>query len=247
MRRFLVCSLVLASMATATPALALTKAQTREVQEKLSLLGYEPGPIDGLYGKKSRNAVRAFQKDAAIGVDGIVGKQTLRALEEGVAGINLGPDKRFASGGGNIDIYEGVLSERLSKGSVDLASRFGKLTISKTNKAGAYTVSFNGEVFATSPKGTGLPRISHTIEVPGTDVVLLTARTSNKDCRVKNIVLAVNEDGTTLPPTEIGNCEVALNGRVQDRQVVFSLPPKNVESWRLTESWVFENGTIEKR
>lgn len=244
MRRFLVCTLMLALVISAAPALALSKAKTRDVQEKLTLLGYEPGPIDGIYGRKSRAAVVAFQKDAEIGVDGIVGKQTLAALDERIATMNLEPSTN--SGSGNLDIYEGVLSDRLGQGSVDLPSRYGKLTLTKA-RAGVYNMEFNGQTFAISSKGTGLPRISRTFEVPGSDVVLLTARSGDKNCSVKNFVLVANQDGTAQAPIEIGNCESALNGRVQDRQVVFSFPPKNVESWRLAESWVYENGGVERR
>jgi peptidoglycan hydrolase-like protein with peptidoglycan-binding domain len=40
------------------------------VQERLTDLGYEAGPIDGLMGPKTRGAIRAFQKDAGLPVTG---------------------------------------------------------------------------------------------------------------------------------------------------------------------------------
>ena len=35
---------------------------TREIQEALTALGYEPGPIDGIYGPKTKRAIQAFER-----------------------------------------------------------------------------------------------------------------------------------------------------------------------------------------
>jgi peptidoglycan hydrolase-like protein with peptidoglycan-binding domain len=50
------------------------------VQAALVNLGYDPGEIDGKDGPKTRAAVRAFQQATGIGVDGIAGPVTKRAL-----------------------------------------------------------------------------------------------------------------------------------------------------------------------
>jgi peptidoglycan hydrolase-like protein with peptidoglycan-binding domain/DNA invertase Pin-like site-specific DNA recombinase len=52
----------------------------RVVQRRLRRLGWQPGPVDGLYGPRTRAAVTRFQSAARVGVDGIVGPQTRRAL-----------------------------------------------------------------------------------------------------------------------------------------------------------------------
>jgi peptidoglycan hydrolase-like protein with peptidoglycan-binding domain len=49
-------------------------------QSALQVLGYDPGVADGLDGPKTQAAVKAFQTDAEIGVDGIVGPETRGAL-----------------------------------------------------------------------------------------------------------------------------------------------------------------------
>lgn len=54
--------------------------QTRELQIALKAHGFDPGPIDGLPGRRTTAAVRAFQAAHGLTVDGIVGPQTLRAL-----------------------------------------------------------------------------------------------------------------------------------------------------------------------
>lgn len=52
----------------------------RAVQQALSFLGYSPGPIDGIFGPLTDEAVRNFQSDQRIAVDGIVGPETIAAL-----------------------------------------------------------------------------------------------------------------------------------------------------------------------
>lgn len=53
---------------------------TRGVQSALAALGYDPGPIDGVMGPRTRAAVMAFQRDAGLVVDGVVGPATRGAL-----------------------------------------------------------------------------------------------------------------------------------------------------------------------
>ncbi len=52
----------------------------RQVQTMLKNAGYDPGQLDGIYGKKTERAVKRFQKDHRLKVDGIVGKMTYQAL-----------------------------------------------------------------------------------------------------------------------------------------------------------------------
>jgi len=53
----------------------------RLLQSKLESLGYDVGPIDGIFGPQTEQAVREFQKDNDLVVDGIVGEETFAALE----------------------------------------------------------------------------------------------------------------------------------------------------------------------
>lgn len=54
--------------------------EVRQIQTRLKELGYNPGTIDGIYGKNTQNAVKSFQRDKGLSVDGIAGSQTLKAL-----------------------------------------------------------------------------------------------------------------------------------------------------------------------
>jgi len=53
----------------------------KELQSRLESLGYNVGPIDGIFGPLTERAVRKFQKDNGLVVDGIVGQETFAALE----------------------------------------------------------------------------------------------------------------------------------------------------------------------
>lgn len=45
-------------------------AAVSRVQAGLSRLGYNPGPIDGVMGPKTRSAIESYQRDHALVVDG---------------------------------------------------------------------------------------------------------------------------------------------------------------------------------
>jgi g-D-glutamyl-meso-diaminopimelate peptidase len=50
------------------------------LQTALSRAGFSPGVIDGIYGTRTQNAVRAFQVSVGLTADGVAGPQTNRAL-----------------------------------------------------------------------------------------------------------------------------------------------------------------------
>ena len=54
--------------------------QVRVVQRTLGRLGWQPGPVDGLYGPRTEAAVTRFQAAAKVAADGIVGPRTRQAL-----------------------------------------------------------------------------------------------------------------------------------------------------------------------
>ena len=54
----------------------LSLRSTLEIQQFLSNNGFNPGPIDGQSGPKTKNAITLFQKENGLLADGIVGNQT---------------------------------------------------------------------------------------------------------------------------------------------------------------------------
>ena len=55
-------------------------------QDDLNTLGYRTGGLDGVYGEQTYNAVRRYQSSRGLAVDGIIGCNTWRSLQENVVG-----------------------------------------------------------------------------------------------------------------------------------------------------------------
>lgn len=54
-----------------------------EVQKALLSAGFDPGPLDGVAGPRTRKAIRAFQRRMKLRADGIAGPRTQAALAGG--------------------------------------------------------------------------------------------------------------------------------------------------------------------
>ena len=52
------------------------------IQGMLDLLGYDPGAIDGYFGRRTEEAVLDFQEDYGLKVTGVVDDKTQRALSD---------------------------------------------------------------------------------------------------------------------------------------------------------------------
>lgn len=55
--------------------------RVREIQRALKLAGFNPGPIDGKLGPRTRGAIKDFQTAKGLAADGKVGPNTWRKLE----------------------------------------------------------------------------------------------------------------------------------------------------------------------
>jgi hypothetical protein len=63
-----------------------TGAQVKILQRALTALGFSPGKADGDYGPSTQSAVESFQASKKLAEDGVVGQQTLAALQKALAG-----------------------------------------------------------------------------------------------------------------------------------------------------------------
>jgi hypothetical protein len=62
-----------------------TGSQVKLLQQALATLGFSPGKPDGVYGPSTQNAVERFQVSQNLPEDGIVGPQTLAAIQQQLA------------------------------------------------------------------------------------------------------------------------------------------------------------------
>jgi peptidoglycan hydrolase-like protein with peptidoglycan-binding domain len=79
-----------------------------EVQQKLNALGYAPGKLDGQYGAATAGAVRAFQRDHQLEVDGVVGSNTQALLQTAVVPPTPVPNVRKASTLGQLALAQSL-------------------------------------------------------------------------------------------------------------------------------------------
>ena len=75
-------------------------SKVKEIQQKLNELGFSVGAVDGIFGSKTLQAVKNFQKSRGLVVDGIVGNATSKAL-----GISLSSGSGGNSNYGGGDVY----------------------------------------------------------------------------------------------------------------------------------------------
>ena len=73
------------------------------IQDKLSRWGYYSGKVDGVYGSKTVEAVKYFQRKNGLAVDGKCGPKTLAAL-----GINVSATNQSTSG--DVDLLARLIS-----------------------------------------------------------------------------------------------------------------------------------------
>jgi peptidoglycan hydrolase-like protein with peptidoglycan-binding domain len=57
-----------------------------EVQQKLKILGFYSGILDGINGSRTKAAVKKFQTSRCLRVDGIIGSQTKREIDRAYNG-----------------------------------------------------------------------------------------------------------------------------------------------------------------
>ena len=80
-----------------------TGSTVTTIQKKLSRWGYYSGKVDGVYGSKTVEAVKYFQRKNGLSVDGKCGPKTLAAL-----GINVSTTNQSTSG--DVDLLARLIS-----------------------------------------------------------------------------------------------------------------------------------------
>ena len=72
--------------ASANPSASYDGATVRDIQAGLQRLGYDPGPADGRFGAKTESAIRQYQQDAGLPVDGQPTASLLQNIRSRIAG-----------------------------------------------------------------------------------------------------------------------------------------------------------------
>jgi peptidoglycan hydrolase-like protein with peptidoglycan-binding domain len=98
MLRILAVSAVVLCFWIAPAIAAQTSASVREAQQALKDKGFDPGPIDGIDGPRTRHAVRSYQHQQKLTADGRLNAETLASL-----GVNAGAGTEMHAAGETIE------------------------------------------------------------------------------------------------------------------------------------------------
>lgn len=110
---FIVVSFLLVGLvAASTPLLAADSI--RDVQARLQEKGFDPGPVDGMMGPKTREAIRAFQTANGLPATGRLDEETQKKL-----GVEL--TEIVVPAGTRMQVW---LNDRLSSGTARVGDRF---------------------------------------------------------------------------------------------------------------------------
>ena len=135
MRKLLVTPFIAVGIFVLQPlGLAQTHTTVRGAQQALKDKGFDPGPVDGIIGARTRAAVKSYQEKNSLTPDGRLGPQTLTSLgvenakagtEMKTAGTNV--KESYSSGGKEIGQGGKALGSDVKHGEVvDGAKTFGK-------------------------------------------------------------------------------------------------------------------------
>lgn len=91
-----------------------------ELQGRLQFLGFYKGKIDGIFGKQTEQAVRTFQSQFGIKVDGIAGPETKRKLWLATRNWNPGGNEQQQQNAANRTPAPGANRLGLSQNDLDL-------------------------------------------------------------------------------------------------------------------------------
>jgi peptidoglycan hydrolase-like protein with peptidoglycan-binding domain len=119
---------------SAVPVLAQASQEVRQVQQALSSKGFDPGQIDGIYGPNTAKALRQFQRQENLKVNGEIDASTLSHL-----GIQPTPMQHFSSSTDSTSQYKKAGSH-YSKGGKELVKKGSK------GYVGAGAASFGKQV-----------------------------------------------------------------------------------------------------
>ena len=76
--------------------------EVKQIQQKLKNWGYYKGAVDGIYGSKTLEAVKYFQRKNGLTIDGIAGEKTLAAL--GISGASNSSSSSTNSNSNNVTL-----------------------------------------------------------------------------------------------------------------------------------------------
>ena len=134
-----------------------TGDEVKQIQTKLKRWGYYNGNIDGIYGSKTVEAVKYFQRKNGLTVDGIAGNNTLNAM--GIYGSSNSSTSNSSSNSSNLNLLSHLIygeargepySGQVAVGAVIMnrvkSSSFPNTIAGVIYQSGAFTAVSDGQI-----------------------------------------------------------------------------------------------------
>jgi peptidoglycan hydrolase-like protein with peptidoglycan-binding domain len=94
----------------------ISEANRRPIQEALSGLGYYKGPVDGIFGRGTRTAIRHFQRDIKAAATGhLTADETNRLVTTAAETTSPCADRRPAAGRRPFSVRKPCLADGMAQ------------------------------------------------------------------------------------------------------------------------------------
>lgn len=136
-----------------------TGSEVRQIQTKLKSWGYYNGGVDGIFGSKTFNAVKSFQRKNGLTVDGIAGPKTLAAMGINSTGNNSNTSNnntdlnllsRLVNAEARGEPYTGMVAVAATVLNRVASSKFPNTIAGVIYQSGAYTCVSDGQINLTA-------------------------------------------------------------------------------------------------
>lgn len=145
-------------VSTSTLRQGQTGQAVKDLQSKLVNHGYNTNGVDGVFGAGTEAAVRSFQADKGLAVDGLAGRQTISALGGEVAAASTPASSNTAQASSSNESASETATASASESASATESVSEETTVSaQTQVAGTQVSASYGSVIAAAEAQIGAP------------------------------------------------------------------------------------------
>lgn len=240
-----------------------SKSHMRRAQESLSHLGYYHGKADGVYGSRTKAAIKEFQRDHQMRVTGKLNDATYHAILK-ADGVDEATGSLGTMGQMNVkhDFYAEhpdfyghtnqqyadplMMNGATGQGSQSLPNRFAHVEFSEVEGASyhRYNVSVNGIPVLQAENQPSVVGLSKTYELDHEDAIVISAYQPNDGvCAYRHYILALSNGKNELH--RIDSCTRGFQARVMSGSLFIEFPEVD-DARAVAATWRYDNGQLIK-